>query len=295
LPVEKIYYHPAWGTGEGYESVDMALMKLADPVEGFEPILLYDKKEELGQKIIFVGWGDTGTGEDGPREQDGLKRGAENTVNGVEEQWITFLFDAPPEGDDLEGISGPGDSGGPALLDQKKKIFILGVGSANDDRGQGIPECRYGTTEYYARVSPNVKWIRETMKTDPGGHVLAPVVSLEDGGWPETAAGRVAGEFFDAFGSGEDAALAQFEATYRTAGALDKRSAAARVENWNRFRERSGSLTPDRYVASGEGDISVLVQAGSGGKWLNFRFLLAETDPPKFDMISIATDSKPGK
>lgn len=291
--IDSVLYHPGWTGGEGRDSIDMALLKLARPVEGIEPVIPYKKKEELGQRVVFVGWGDTGNGRDGPKGNDGKKRAAHNTVSGVEENWITFRFDSPPDGDDLEGISGPGDSGGPALLEVKKKAFLLGVGSGNDDGGQGLPECTYGTTEYYARVSPHVEWIQDAIKNDTTGKTFGPVAILADSGWPETPAGKVARAFFGGFASGDDAELARFEKTYRTPEALEQRSVGARVDNWNRFRERSGRLVPDRYVEFGPDDLSVLVRAERAGHWLRFRFRLEQAEPPKMNVISITPEMEP--
>jgi len=63
----------------------------------------------------------------------------------------------------LEGISGPGDSGGPTLID----LCVAGVSSAQrvvidvDDEGRetGGPG-RYGVIEVYTRVSSYLPWIR---------------------------------------------------------------------------------------------------------------------------------------
>lgn len=61
----------------------------------------------------------------------------------------------------LEGISGPGDSGGPAFLEIDGVIFLAGVSSWQDNRAQGGRQGVYGVLEYYARVSSYVGWIDE--------------------------------------------------------------------------------------------------------------------------------------
>ena len=83
------------------------------------------------------------------------------SASGINDTWLTFEFTAPPGGTPLEGISGPGDSGGPALIERDGKYLVAGVSSGNSG-GDG-EHCRYGTTEYYARVSTSADWIRTTI------------------------------------------------------------------------------------------------------------------------------------
>jgi hypothetical protein len=296
--VERVFYHPTWRGLDDFNpedggTVDVALLKLGAPVAGIDPIGLYRNSDEEGKRITFVGWGETGSGLSGPEGADGRRRGARNVVSSVNHDWIYFLFDTPPEGDDLEGISGPGDSGGPALLQADGQLFILGVGSSNDDFGQGIPTCTYGTTEIYARVSAHREWIEETMKTGEGGETFATVAQLRGGHWPDTPAGRVAAAFFTAYAAGEDAPLETFESTYRTAEALETRSVKERIAGWSEYRDTWGDLKADRYADSGADDISVLVYATGSEEWLNFRFLLRETAPPKLRYIGIGNAAPP--
>ncbi len=298
-PVEGRFYHPDWKATTGSDGhmdelhVDMALLKLAGPVREVTPVSLYADSDEPGKRITFIGWGDYGNGQSGPEDNDGKRRGARNTVSSVDRDWVRFLFDAPPAGDDLEGISGPGDSGGPALYERDGEVFIIGVGSSNDDLGQGLPECTYGTTELYARVSTHRGWIVETMRSRDTGEGFGAVAELIDGGWPETPAARVAQAFFDAWAAGTDEALAGFDKTYRTRAALKARPVEERLERWREMRGDWGSLNVDRYADAGMGDLFVLAQAGESGEWLNFRFLLAETDPPRLRYISIGNDAAP--
>lgn len=70
----------------------------------------------------------------------------------------------------LEGISGPGDSGGPALIETADGLRVAGLSVASSGR----PKGRYGALEFYSRVSPQVTWIREI--TMPAGAV-EPVVT----------------------------------------------------------------------------------------------------------------------
>jgi hypothetical protein len=150
------------GGGEGKN--DIALLELAVPVEGVTPIPIYGGRDEgSGDKIVtFVGQGFSGDGITGPAVRDNRPRAATNRIEAVKENWLVFLFDAPPGGTDLEGISGPGDSGGPALMKIGLTTFLVGISSGQDSRATG-KEGVYGVTEYYVRVSSYIEWIRNTM------------------------------------------------------------------------------------------------------------------------------------
>ena len=96
---------------------DIALIRLARPVVAVAPVALYRERDEQGRRVVFVGQGFSGTGETGAQRGPSIRRAAENRVETATEQWLRFVFDAPPAGLELEGISGPGDSGGPAFID----------------------------------------------------------------------------------------------------------------------------------------------------------------------------------
>ncbi len=70
---------------------------------------------------------------------------------------LSLFFDNPGNATALEGISGGGDSGGPAFITTDSQLYVAGVSSFQ--RGDGHQEGTYGVREYYARVSSNVEWI----------------------------------------------------------------------------------------------------------------------------------------
>jgi hypothetical protein len=137
---------------------DIALVKLERPVEGVSPVPLYRGREELPKQVTFVGRGGTGTGLTGAQTRDGVLRGATNQVYKVAERHLVFRFDEPPGGTDLEGVSGPGDSGGPAFLEIEGTTCLAGISSGQDHRAQG-KEGVYGVLEFYTRVSSYLEWI----------------------------------------------------------------------------------------------------------------------------------------
>ncbi|UCG51317.1 MAG: trypsin-like serine protease [Candidatus Latescibacterota bacterium] len=166
--IEKVILHSTWkgnlasGLAEpGW--VDMALVKLSRTVETITPVGLYGAHDEVGMTAVFVGEGMTGDGRSGPKREGGLRRGARNIVDRADVQCIYFKFDAPPKCDELEGISGPGDSGGPALVEREGQWHVIGVSSRNENQALGLRECTYRTIEVYARVSTQQEWITNTM------------------------------------------------------------------------------------------------------------------------------------
>ncbi len=162
--IDAVRHHP--GTGSG-RAPDIALLHLAEPVTHVAPMPLYRGEDEVGQVIVMPGWGGTGNGKAGLGTEDGLFRVAENRVDQAEDRRLSWRFDAPghPRALTLEGISGPGDSGGPALIRTPGGWRIAGVSSSQDTMDG--PEGLYGVEEYFVRISSFVEWIE--------GHVGEPV------------------------------------------------------------------------------------------------------------------------
>lgn len=158
------YVHPEWDDGA---SDDIALIKLRKPVDGADPAKLYPFSDEVGMVVTVVGRGDSGTGETGPSGNDGRLRGATNKVDGANDHLLWWRFDAPDDdtgnATELEGISGPGDSGGPAFAERDGVRYLLGVSSTQSTRATAGKEGVYGVTEYYVRVSSYLDWIEETI------------------------------------------------------------------------------------------------------------------------------------
>lgn len=162
--IDKIVQHPNWGKPR--TANDLALLRLAEPVKGIVPTRLYREKDEVGKVVTFVGRGTTGNGKDGAKGKDMILRGANDRVDTADERWITFIFDAPdsPKVLPLEGASGAGDSGGPALIEKDGNLYTLGVSSHS--RSADGPDDVYGMKTYYARVSSYADWIDETIKNE---------------------------------------------------------------------------------------------------------------------------------
>ena len=162
--IERAIRHPEWRSNADIKN-DIAVLKLSEDVAGITPAALYTATDELGMVLTFVGRGGNGTGLTGPVAEDRRLRAATNRVDSVEESLLRFRFEAPGEPGitELEGVSGPGDSGGPAFLERDGHLYIVGVSSAQDSRPANRQQGRYKVLEYYPRVSHFAPWIRQTM------------------------------------------------------------------------------------------------------------------------------------
>ena len=147
---------------------DIALIELTEEVTNVEPIALYTDTDEIGQQVWFVGRGDTNTGLQGQSgaSVDGKTRRASNTIVAVDNWWIEFVFNGPDDDDvtAFEGISGDGDSGGPALIETASGLKIAGLSSYQDEGNFRLGT--YGVREFYTRVSQYQSWISEQMGAD---------------------------------------------------------------------------------------------------------------------------------
>jgi hypothetical protein len=165
-PLARVLLHPGYVHLWEYQleddetdTIDLALVELATPVAGIEPLGLYERQDEVGREVLLVG---SGNGRRGMlRGSDRQLRRVTNVIDGADKYWLTFRFDEPPAGTYLEGVAGAGDSGGPALIESDGRRLIAGVSSWQKTGGR--PMGAYGCVEHYARVSRYAAWIRETI------------------------------------------------------------------------------------------------------------------------------------
>ncbi len=159
--VQFIVSHPQYNARN--LSHDMALLKLNRPVTGVKPTGIYTKTDETNQHVWFVGHGYVGNGKVGITGGSNVLNHAENIIEETSKLWLKFDFDAPKNNAlPLEGISGPGDSGGPALLNTPTGYKVAGVSShqRNNEQGEGL----YNVEEYYTRTSAHQQWIDSTIQ-----------------------------------------------------------------------------------------------------------------------------------
>src|SRR5690606_22724987 len=165
VQVQARYSYPSYQLGE---QNDLALIKLAKPVLSVEPAKLYRQQDERDQILWCIGSGGTGTGLTGEtigyKENNGVLRKAQNKVDAVTASDLRFVFESGEKGLELEGVSGNGDSGGPAYIKQDDGYYLLGVSSRVDSWFKDVGE--YGVKELYTRVSSHANWIDQVMAAD---------------------------------------------------------------------------------------------------------------------------------
>jgi ankyrin repeat protein len=167
--IESIAIHPNYNAHD-VSAYDIALIQLKEPITNGKPAKLYPFNNEKGKQVVFVGNGVFGNGRDGLIRQDFKLRGATNTIVELTDKTIGFTFDSPQNATDLEGISGPGDSGGPAFVTIDSQLYIVGVSSHQVINS--FNEAHYGVNEYYIRVSTFIQWV--TSVIDNTDHALPP-------------------------------------------------------------------------------------------------------------------------
>jgi len=267
--VKSVIFHPKGDMNREANPVDLALLYLREPVKGVEPAGLYARKDEAGKTVTFLGAGATGDGRAEPAVRDGKTRRASNVIDKVDENNIRFLFDAPPKGLADEGISGPGDSGGPAILMVKGKPFVVGVSNSNSKNpGQG--HCMYGTEESYARVSAHLSWIQRAMKG----------LEAPNWGWkeptstaPKTPAADSVNAFVKAFNSGSRSEMEAFDLKYRSAAALSRRTPDERWATIEGLRAAHGSFEVKEVALSQMGSVACRMKTRTGEMALQFMFM----------------------
>jgi CubicO group peptidase (beta-lactamase class C family) len=261
-PIQKKVIYPGWKEeGPG----DLALLYLSKTVKGVEPLSIYADQKEAGSVIAFVGYGGTGTGVTGRDHEDGKKRAATNQVDRADQDWLYFTFDPPSSATDLEGISGPGDSGGPALIKIKERWQIAGISVWGDSGGK--KPGSYGQKEGYTRVSSHAQWISSTLKEresdeEIGGERL-----------PETPAGKIVASYIEAYQAGEEA-MDLFQQQHFSKETLQKRSKEQRMETFRNIKKDIGSIEFKQVLSNSPNAISILAKSEKG-EWLEFSFEFA--------------------
>lgn len=274
VPIRRVVIHPDW---RDLGQHDIALIQLATPVSAIRPTGLYRGSSERGKIAALLGDGGHGVGTNRTREDDGRRRGASSQVDSVSPAWIFFSFDAPPNGTQLEGAPGPGDSGGPAMITVNGVSLVAGVSSAGFDGRDGAGT--YGAIDVFTRVSTHIAWLDRVMSNPDAPPPVtrpSPVRSVE-ATLGSTMAGRHFLAFLTAARAGSDPSIAAFvhahfdEAQYRSRPAL--------VPNLRRIADQLRGASIDAVVASTDLQTTVRFRTTTGV--LTLELICSPTAPHK--------------
>jgi secreted trypsin-like serine protease len=178
--IKQLYVHPNYTPGKSH---DIALVELNEPVLDVKPATIYMKNNELDKEIWFIGIGGTGNGLVGETidnaQNNGVLRKAQNTIMEVEGPLIKFTFNKGKDALPLEGVSGGGDSGGPAYLKSNESFEILGISSRPEGTFSKIGI--YGIREVYTRISFFRPWINKVIAGDLVANKILPTSKLPAG------------------------------------------------------------------------------------------------------------------
>ena len=164
--VSAVYAHAGYRLNKDN---DIALIKLQQPVTAVAAARLYRDTDEQGQALWFIGAGASGNGNSGQtislKQNSGQLRKAQNTVRSTSATELFFRFDKGNKALPLEGVSGNGDSGGPAFIRLGGDFYLLGISSRANSWFKEVGE--YGVEEAYSRISHHAGWLEAVMTENP--------------------------------------------------------------------------------------------------------------------------------
>ena len=168
--------HPDY-TGSVLGGFDFQILKLAAPVLNVTPAPLYTGRDEVGSRVVSVGFGGGGTGLTGATSGVGTKRAFTNIVDvtgsiygNSNSEVLLMDFDQPGDTSvsrwgstiptDLEGQVAGGDSGGGLFIEIDDVFHLAGVTSFSMDfPGEDGIAGNYGDQSGYSRVSGSLDFI----------------------------------------------------------------------------------------------------------------------------------------
>ena len=191
----RVAVHPSFRVDKDAEVLgngwDLALVKLAAPVENVAPTNCYLDKDEAGTTAVLVGYGRLGDGINGPKSPEvKLLLAGENVIDSVGgkvgtltlgDGTLMFDFDHPNDpsvsfsGDaaplNLEAGMLIGDSGGGMFLKKMDKWYLAGLMAFSPPRSGDLDEPhskrqfhnRYGQICGGIRISSKIRWINDVL------------------------------------------------------------------------------------------------------------------------------------
>lgn len=157
--VEQVTVHPAFQFGE---RDDIAVLRLADPVEGILPGQLNSVAPvEHGSSARIVGFGlATQTPFDNGIKREGAIVTSACTVV-PEEEYVCWEFAEPVGAPGTDSNTCAGDSGGPLLVDFGSRPLVAGIGSGGVQQA-----CQADDSSFDADVFANLAWIQAAAGAD---------------------------------------------------------------------------------------------------------------------------------
>lgn len=199
-------YNATYTIYENYDSLnangDLAIVKLSESaLADAQRYTLYRQSDEIGKTFTMVGYGLPGNGTDGVDKADTnqfLKLKSQNTFDAdfsdinrdINLSWRplagsqlvadfddgtakhdaigTITGDAHTGLGEMEGLIAPGDSGGPAFIDNQLAgvatfVTSVGVGGSSSDINSSI-DSSFGEIASWQRVSYYQEWIDKTIR-----------------------------------------------------------------------------------------------------------------------------------
>jgi len=149
---------------------DIALLKLTSKVIGVKPIPLYKDVNEQGEIVTGYGKGATGNGLTGAQMETrgaGVMNKFNNVINKVSDKWLFYQFDNSADALPLEGMTGSGDSGGPAIIVENNIPYLAGLHSWHTYEGDmsNYKASLYGQSGAMVRISYYKDWIQDEMNS----------------------------------------------------------------------------------------------------------------------------------
>ena len=161
--IDTVIIHPEFDL-ENANDVDLALLRFKQASSTPRAMPLYLQELELDSIVILLGWGYFGLGTTGRQYSDGSLRLAMNRIIGVDRR-LRIRFDDPRDSVSqalpLEGMPSLGDSGSPALLENEKGLFLVGItiGELTADDFSEETQGKYGAIAIYESVIIQLGWI----------------------------------------------------------------------------------------------------------------------------------------
>jgi hypothetical protein len=132
---------------------DIAILRLNEAVLDVPPSAIFRDEPLVGDVLSIVGYGSSGTAQDGADGTFGTKRVGITTIDEVTAQLVSWFYD-----DANESNTAAGDSGGPGYIDIDGDLFVACITSGGTE-----PDSVLGDFAFNTRVDAYADWIDSTI------------------------------------------------------------------------------------------------------------------------------------